>query len=180
MTGLAATVFALVDTFVESYLGTVIKPFLALHEVFYSSLNKTLRSILDDKKDKIPLWFTANFITYLRTWLVIPCLLLLAWGQTLLPSLIVILVDFGDFLDGVVARFWIDVKKEQEEVMASKDRPSSPTASDDGSFGRCHLILRFRFFGSGNSFSWHDCSCVFFFFSFSRFQRSYLPVHPIR
>jgi hypothetical protein len=55
-------------------------------------------------------------------------------------------VDFGDFLDGVVARFWIDIKKDikldikkvGEEAPASKDKvssPSSPTNSDDESFG---------------------------------------------
>jgi hypothetical protein len=129
--------FALVDSIVELYLGTVIKPFLRLHETFYSALNSTLRKVLDDNKSKIADWFTANFITYARTILVIPTLLLLAWGHTFLPSLIVILVDFGDFLDGVVARYWVDVKKERAEEEASKDkgsRPTTPTADDD-SFG---------------------------------------------
>jgi hypothetical protein len=128
--------FALVDSIVELYLGTVIKPFLSLHEIFYSALNNTLRKLLDDNKSKIGDWFTANFITYLRTVLVVPTLLLLAWGHTILPSFLVILVDFGDFLDGVVARFWVDVRKEREE--ASKDNPStsvSPATSDDESFG---------------------------------------------
>lgn len=130
--------FALVDSIVELYLGTVIKPFLSLHETFYAALNKTLRKLLDDNKSKIADWFTANFITYARTVLVVPTLLLLAWGHTFLPSFIVVLVDFGDFLDGVVARYWVDIKKEREQEEASKDkggsRPTSPT-SDDDSFG---------------------------------------------
>lgn len=158
--GVATKVFDLVEIFVEFYLSSFIKPFVAFHEKFYSSLNKTLRSILDSKKDKIPEWFTANFITYFRTLLVIPCLLLLAWGQTLLPSAIVILVDFGDFLDGVVARFWVDVRKEQEEAAASKDSPSSPTASDDESFGRWN---RSEEFGLTNPISHYNISKFFFF-----------------
>jgi hypothetical protein len=135
--------FALVDSIVELYLGTVIKPFLRLHETFYSALNSTLRKVLDDNKSKIADWFTANFITYARTILVIPTLLLLAWGHTFLPSLIVILVDFGDFLDGVVARYWVDVKKERAEEEASKEkgsRPTTPTADDD-SFGASTSLL---------------------------------------
>lgn len=130
-----------VDTGVELYLGQFIKPFLTLHEKFYTELNKTLRGLLDKNKAKIPNWFTANFITYLRTIFVIPTLVLLVEGHALLPSLIVILVDFGDFLDGVVARFWVDVKKEREEAEAAKDKKnpnstSSPASSDDESFGR--------------------------------------------
>lgn len=135
---IALKLFALVDSIVELYLSSVVKPFVSLHEKFYSGLNKVLRKLLDDNKSKIPDWFTANFITYLRTGFVIPTLLLLAWGHSLVPSLIVILVDFGDFLDGVVARYWVDVKKEREKEEASKDkgssRPVSPT-SDDDSFG---------------------------------------------
>ncbi|KAL3924173.1 MAG: hypothetical protein SGILL_001207 [Bacillariaceae sp.] len=129
---------ALIDSVVELYLAKAIKPFLQFHEKFYNALNKTLRKVLDDHKAKIPEWFTANFITYIRTVVVIPTLLLLAWGYTLLPSLLVILVDFGDFLDGVVARFWVDAKKERDELLAAKDKKASPspspTHSDDESF----------------------------------------------
>jgi hypothetical protein len=130
--------FDSIDSIVELYLGKFVKPFLLLHEKLSSALNKTLRGILDDNKSKIADWFTANFIACFRTILVVPTLLLLAWGHTLLPSLIVILVDFGDFLDGVVARFWVDVKKEREETLANRENScSSPTHSDtdDESFG---------------------------------------------
>ncbi len=142
---IAIKLFSLVDSIVELYLGTVISPFLSLHEKFYSSLNTTLRKLLDDNKSKIADWFTANFITYARTILVVPTLLLLALGHTLLPSFIVILVDFGDFLDGVVARYWVDLKKEreQEKAAANKEkgssRPTSP-APDDDSFGAYPIL----------------------------------------
>jgi hypothetical protein len=135
---LVSTVFDLVDGVVELYLGSIIKPFLKIHETFYISLNSVLRSLLDDHKKDIPVWFTANFITYARTFLVIPTLLLLAWGHTVLPAIIVISVDFGDFLDGVVARYWIDVRKEEAKAAESKDksRSASPTNSDHESFGK--------------------------------------------
>jgi hypothetical protein len=131
------------DQLVEVYLLKVVKPFLEWHEKFYSAMNNALRAILDKNKSKIPDWFTANFITYLRTVFVIPTLLLLAWGHHLLPSLIVILVDFGDFLDGVVARFWVDEKKKREEAHSKKDKSSSsvsPNLSDDESFGKTENV----------------------------------------
>eukprot|EP00522_Entomoneis_paludosa_P011278 CAMPEP_0172447166 /NCGR_PEP_ID=MMETSP1065-20121228/6530_1 /TAXON_ID=265537 /ORGANISM="Amphiprora paludosa, Strain CCMP125" /LENGTH=424 /DNA_ID=CAMNT_0013198397 /DNA_START=26 /DNA_END=1300 /DNA_ORIENTATION=- len=120
-----------VDFLVEHYfLPKLIQPFLKVHEVFYGQLNATLRKVLDDNKPQIPAWFTANFITYLRTWVVFPTLLLLAWGHTILPAILVILVDFGDFLDGVVARFWVDVRKEEEEEKKSKGIKSSMSLTD--------------------------------------------------
>jgi hypothetical protein len=135
---LVSTVIDLVDVVVEIYLGSIIKPFLKIHETFYTGLNRVLRGLLDDNKKDIPVWFTANFITYFRTVLVIPTILLLAWGHTILPAMIVIGVDFGDFLDGVVARYWIDVRKEDAKSAESKDksRSASPTNSDDDSFGK--------------------------------------------
>ena len=136
---LLKTIMDLVDVIVELYLANVIRPFLSLHETFYSALNSTLRSLLDSNKDKIPDWFTANFITYARTALVVPTILLLTWGHTVLPSILVILVDAGDFLDGVVARYWVDIKKEREEALSKKEdgsRSTSPVNSDDDSFGR--------------------------------------------
>ena len=59
----------------------------------------------------------------------IPTLLLLAMDYTFLPSLIVIAVDFGDFLDGVVARFWVDVRKDKEKELKAKDKATPTSAS---------------------------------------------------
>ena len=128
--------FALVDSLVELYLRSVIKPFLTLHEKFYAAMNKTLRKFLDDNRATIPEWFTANWITYARTVLVVPTILMLSWGYTILPSFIVLFVDFGDFLDGVVARFWVDVRREIEEKLSEKEKAPSPTNSDDESYGK--------------------------------------------
>jgi phosphatidylglycerophosphate synthase len=119
--------FQIIDAIVEQYLAFFIQPFLKVHEKIYSGLNQVLRAALDNNKDKIPVWFTANFITYVRTMLVIPCLVLLSWGQVVLPSIIVVAVDFGDFLDGVVARYWVDVRAEA----SAKDNTDSKDSDDD-------------------------------------------------
>lgn len=119
-TGLLYAILNLLNSTVEIYLANIIKPFLVLHEKFYKALNTTLRGIFDNHSSQIPKWFTANFITYARTWLVIPCIFLMNKGHTLLPSLIIFSVDFGDFLDGVVARFWID-QKEIEAIAEDVD-----------------------------------------------------------
>mmetsp|Transcript_28168 Transcript_28168/g.58556 ORF Transcript_28168/g.58556 Transcript_28168/m.58556 type:complete len:409 (-) Transcript_28168:117-1343(-) len=126
--------FALIDSIVELYLGKIIKPFLSLHEKFYAALNKALRKILDNNRAEIPEWFTANWITYARTVLVVPTILMLSWGYKFFPSFLVIFVDFGDFLDGVVARFWVDVRKEIEQKVFEKEKTTSPTNSDDESY----------------------------------------------
>jgi phosphatidylglycerophosphate synthase len=105
---------------VEFYLSYLIKSVLVFHESFYAWLNAAIRAFLE--VSYIPEWFTANFITYARTLLVIPCLMLLAWGHHFLPSFIVLLVDFGDFLDGVVARYWVDKRKERETRDGTKKR----------------------------------------------------------
>lgn len=128
----------LVDKYVEKYLSNVIKPFLVWHEKFYSAMNKALRSGLDNNSKYVPDWFTANFITYLRTVLVIPTLVLLSLGHSILPCLLIISVDFGDFLDGVVARYWNDHKNAKQETpdLVTEGKAPSPTNSDDESFGK--------------------------------------------
>ena len=113
---------------VELYLQFIIKPFLEFHDIFYASLNKFFRSRLDNAK-KVPTWFTANFITYARTILIIPTLIMLSWRWWLAVSITIVMVDFGDFLDGVVARYWIDKKKE-----AKKKKDDASASSDDDSF----------------------------------------------
>ena len=127
------------DGVIELYLSKFIAPFLKYHEIFYTQLNVVLRKFMDDNKEKIPDWFTANFITYARTVLVMPRIIFMSWGWYLIPSLIVILVDFGDFLDGVAARYWIDVLRDRQEALYKKEdrKPTqsiSPAASDN-SFG---------------------------------------------
>lgn len=118
---------------VELYLQFVIKPFLEFHDIFYASLNKFFRSQLDNAS-RVPEWFTANFITYLRTALVFPTLFMLSWKWWVPVSITIILVDFGDFLDGVVARYWVDMKKAAKKK--KDDDAKAKVDSDDDSFGK--------------------------------------------
>lgn len=129
--------FETLDRTVEVYLRVVISPFLKVHEKFYSKLNTVLRDLLDSRDGHIPLWFTANFITYLRTLCIIPCLQLLSWGHRWIPILIVLLVDFGDFLDGVVARYWIETDKGPTVEAQNKGDavPSWLTARRNSTYG---------------------------------------------
>lgn len=128
---LLSALFDLTNSLVELYLANIIKPFLILHEKFYKALNETLRSFLDDQSNRIPKWFTANFITYTRTLMVLPCILLMVHGHTFLPSIIILGVDFGDFLDGVVARYWVDQKWIDSVDKDMEDTPSKKKNEDE-------------------------------------------------
>lgn len=90
----------------QKVLALALSPVLSLHDKFYGALNKTLEGVLDAVGDNVPSWFTADFVTWARSTLLVPTLLLIAFGQGLLPGVLILLVDFGDFLDGVVWRWW--------------------------------------------------------------------------
>ena len=113
----------LVDVFVELFLSHVISPFLVFHERVDRAVNCTLRQVLDSYP--IPTWVTANFISYARAALVIPTLILLAWKHTLLPAILVMAVNCGDFLDGVVTRHWLDAIQKQTEKKNDVTDPDS-------------------------------------------------------
>lgn len=117
---------SVIDSLVEQYLVHITAPFLSFHEVFYGKLNIFLRDLIDNLGP--PTWCTANFITYARTVFVIPCLLLLARGHHFIPALIVISVDIGDYLDGVVARYWMDMKEKKDDHDGNK-KQKDPTES---------------------------------------------------
>jgi hypothetical protein len=150
---LLCTLADLIDAVVAVYLTTAIQPFVKMHEKFYSGMNKILRAQLD--KNHVPTWVTANFITYVRTALVVPTLIFLSMNFMAWPAVIVIAVDFGDFLDGVVARYWVDrnKKRKQEEDEKKKETSRAPSpASDADSFGTscsvfvdCYDLFRFNF-----------------------------------
>lgn len=88
----------------EPFLELVIQPLLTYHAQFYGAVGTALTSTFDSYP--LPAAVTANAVTYGRTLLVFPTLLLLARGHSLLPALMVLLNDFLDFADGVVARWW--------------------------------------------------------------------------
>lgn len=91
---------------IELYLKVAVKPFLRHHETFYKKLNEELTKVLDKNEKLVPRWFTANAVTYGRTLLLLPCLYLWARDHALAPAALTLLNDFGDFFDGVLARWW--------------------------------------------------------------------------
>lgn len=96
------------------FLGSTVLPFLPMqfildavlpvHDVWYTWLNRTMHQVLE--RHPPPRFLTANFVTYARTLLIVPCLHLWSQGWALVPALLVLLVDMGDLLDGVLARWW--------------------------------------------------------------------------
>lgn len=89
----------------------MIPPILGVHTKIYNKLNAVLMKWL--KSSPPPEYFTANFVTYGRTLLLYPALFFWwcvggadggGWFFSLIVAMIVVLVDFGDFLDGVLAR----------------------------------------------------------------------------
>mmetsp|Transcript_13226 Transcript_13226/g.17282 ORF Transcript_13226/g.17282 Transcript_13226/m.17282 type:complete len:405 (-) Transcript_13226:106-1320(-) len=139
---LFVTVMGLVDFSIEAFLQTVVAPFLVLHERFYFQLNLHLREGLEKlyAQGFLMEWFTANFVTYGRTLLVIPTLYLISLNcgfANVLSSMLVILVDFGDFLDGVLARFWNDHQKDSKGGDVEKDmiEPSWRVTTHSSTYG---------------------------------------------
>ena len=123
---LLQSVIELLDVLVELYLGFFVKQLLRLDHDVRSKLNEILRRVLDDKKKNIPQWLTADFIAYARALMVIPTILLLVWDQLVLSALLVILVDLAGLLNCVVARFWVDAKRDlAEDAVREDDRPIS-------------------------------------------------------
>ncbi|GMH90207.1 hypothetical protein TL16_g11696 [Triparma laevis f. inornata] len=110
---------------------------LGVHTKFYNKLNAVLMKWL--KSSPPPEYFTANFITYGRTMLLYPALFF--WwcvggadggGRffSLIVAMIVVLVDFGDFLDGVLARYWIEQKKKTKQNEDKNKNKSSPNPTN--------------------------------------------------
>lgn len=134
----------LLDVMAELYLGSIFRPLLLIHEEISSKINNLLRKILNE--NPIPDWLTANLIAYSRAILVIPTILLLAWGQLMLPAVFVLVPKLCSVFHQVVFTYWIDVKKAREEE-ANEVRPTSksPATSDDDDYeyGKCSMLQYF-------------------------------------
>ena len=121
---LLQSVIDLLDVLVELFLGFFVKPLVRLDNEVRVNMNEFLRKILDDNKRNIPQWLTAEFVAYARALLVIPTILLLAWDQFVLSAVLVVLVDLAGVLHCVVARFWVDAKRDLAEyAIRDDDRP---------------------------------------------------------
>lgn len=73
-----------------------------LHIKFYNEINLMIEPILERYSDGQ--YMTPNYVTYFRTLLVIPAIILIYYEQYIIGSLLIVLNDFLDFFDGVVAR----------------------------------------------------------------------------
>jgi hypothetical protein len=91
------------------------------HLQCYGWINVTVTTIINNRG--LPKWLTANLISYSRTTLIVPTLLLLARNYHLLPVLFVILNDFLDLFDGIVARYWLK-KLNQDDICLVLDTDS--------------------------------------------------------
>lgn len=125
----------ILDVMAELYLSSIVKPFLLLHEEFSTKLSDGLVNILRDHKNHVPGYFTETTVAYSRIALIMPTLMVLAWGQLVLPASLVLLVNFvGLVLD---QQFWAKVKllREQGDVATSDEGPDSrsptPCSDDD-------------------------------------------------
>ncbi len=90
--------------FLDLVLPLIVTPLIEHHEAFYGWLNVSINNVLE--KRGLPRWCSANFVTFARTALIVPTLYLWGYNWSLVPALLVLLNDFLDFLDGVIARYW--------------------------------------------------------------------------
>lgn len=128
------SVIDLLDVLVDLYLGTLVRPFLRFHDDFHANINKMLRRVLDDNRDKMPHWLTSNASANVRLLLVFPTILFLAWGNVVFPMLFVFTAHFMGLLDSVLSKFWADAKRDlPEEAIREDDRPTGNpgTHTDD-------------------------------------------------
>jgi phosphatidylglycerophosphate synthase len=102
------------------------------HLQCYGWINVTVTTIINNRG--LPKWLTANLISYSRTTLIVPTLLLLARNYHLLPVLFVILNDFLDLFDGIVARYWLK-KLNQDDICLVLDTDSQITKRRKREFG---------------------------------------------
>ena len=110
----------------ETYLKLAVQPLLKHHEKFYHRLNEVLTKVLDDHAKHVPQWLTANAVTYGRTLLLAPTLYLWGGDHHILPAILCLAVDFGDFFDGVLARWW---NRQQKAVGGAEDEDGAGTTS---------------------------------------------------
>jgi phosphatidylglycerophosphate synthase len=102
------------------------------HERVYGWINDTFSNLLERKG--IPTWLTANFISYCRTTLILPTIILLSNNLCIIPALLTIANMFFDIIDGIVARYWLR-KKDEDEICFVLDTDSNRVKRRKRDFG---------------------------------------------
>ena len=151
---LIQSVSDLLDVLVELYVGSLIGPVLQLHDDFQAQIQLIVRNIVDSNLSRVPEWLTPSMIANARAVLVFPTILLLSWGQYLIPSILVLAVEFMGLLDAVLVKVGVTIKRELvEDAIKEDNRPTSIAhmASDDEDsldnceFGKCISNVHQRF-----------------------------------
>lgn len=135
------TLLDFVDAVTELYCQALMQVLESLPAtaVDHEPILVSLRERLDD--NVVPKWFTKRFITYVRASLVIPSLLFLSWGHSLVPFLLVVAFCLGRLLSDAVESYWDDVKKTESKDAERKDKPKSPVNPDADGFGRSNVRM---------------------------------------
>lgn len=122
----------LLDGIVEVFLTGIIEPLLGLHTKFDHSVGQILSKILQSQKQKIPGWvLKEGTVTYGRIGLVFPTIVLLSWGHSLLPAVLVFVVYAASFWERAMPDFCSD-----DNIHSDKGDESGNTHGEEESFGK--------------------------------------------
>ena len=94
----------LLDGIVEVFLTSILEPLLLeVHNKFDHSVDQVLRKSLENHKEKLPKWLLKdNVFTYGRISLALPTIVLLSWGHSVLPAVLVFVVYSASFWERVI------------------------------------------------------------------------------
>ena len=119
-------------TMLELICNILLSVFLKPYDKIYGTLNTQLTQSFQTKG--LPKYITANLITYVRTTLIIPTILLLSRNYVVVPILLLLTNDILDSVDGIVARYWLQ-KLDQDEICFVLDSDSTTTKTRKRHFG---------------------------------------------
>ena len=97
----------LLDGIVEVFLTSILEPLLLeVHAKFDHTVDQIIRRTLESQKEKIPKWaLKEGVMTYGRISLALPTIVLLSWGHSLLPAVLVFVVYSASFWERAMPDF---------------------------------------------------------------------------
>lgn len=122
------TLVDLIDGIVEVLLSSS-EPLLGLHAKAHQTVDGILRQFVVHHKDVIPPWvWRRQFLAFVRMSLLLPTVILLSWGHTLVPAVLVLVVHVASFLERVIPETWVNdgadsdgTGEEQTDVHAEEE-----------------------------------------------------------
>lgn len=128
--------FSLLDSIVELYLDTSLKPIASAHQACFSKVDALLCKLVDNHKEHIPGWVTVGFLSHGRLVVLLPTVLLLSLDNTIVPSLLILAVASIDILKVHVSLHWQNTEKiASNKVEKEKTPPRSVSPTCEDSFG---------------------------------------------